>query len=213
MRIEDDLKELRTAPKFKATWDLPDLSENFNWKLPYPICAFNPTSNEEFMDVWTVAREIEGGIFIKLLAPPVTLFTAKVTPTNDGWDAFYVPVSSDLSLKTADEFKFANALVVWVMTCVDWITTHNQTILISETAKEMKLGEPLRLWKETWTLPIQPSTYSLRKLHGGGTHASPAEHLRRGHWRKCNGKLSWVRDTIVCEGKLRSVEKDYEIRR
>lgn len=50
------------------------------------------------------------------------------------------------------------------------------------------------------------------KLGGGGTHASPRQHLRRGHIRRYkNGLTIWVQQTIVGDAKLGRVEKDYRI--
>jgi hypothetical protein len=46
----------------------------------------------------------------------------------------------------------------------------------------------------------------------GGTHASPREHLRRGHVRRLKeGRCVWVNATIVCRGASGSVEKDYKV--
>lgn len=36
----------------------------------------------------------------------------------------------------------------------------------------------------------------------GGTHASPVEHLRRGHYRERNGQRFWVRPTVVNPGHV-----------
>lgn len=47
----------------------------------------------------------------------------------------------------------------------------------------------------------------------GGSHASPCEHVRRGHWRRLrNGKMHFVEATVVNEGSKRGkVEKDYQL--
>ena len=46
----------------------------------------------------------------------------------------------------------------------------------------------------------------------GGTHASPRQHERRGHWRTCaNGKRVWVRHCTVGDASLGTVFKDYKV--
>lgn len=47
----------------------------------------------------------------------------------------------------------------------------------------------------------------------GGRHASPREHLRRGHIRRLQGdRVVWVRPTMVNAGSLRgTVQKDYRV--
>lgn len=45
---------------------------------------------------------------------------------------------------------------------------------------------------------------------GNGTHASPCEHERMGHWRSLkSGKKVWVRNTTICAGNGKPVEKSY----
>lgn len=46
----------------------------------------------------------------------------------------------------------------------------------------------------------------------GGTHASPRQHERRGHWRTCaNGKRVWVRNCTVGDASRGTVFKDYKV--
>lgn len=55
----------------------------------------------------------------------------------------------------------------------------------------------------------KPTNYPKRKSLGG-THASPVEHLRRGHWRTArNGRRFFVEARIINEGKGGRIEKDY----
>lgn len=51
------------------------------------------------------------------------------------------------------------------------------------------------------------------KSSRGGTHASPCEHVRRGHWRRLrNGKKIFVEARVINEGSKRGkVEKDYQL--
>ena len=52
--------------------------------------------------------------------------------------------------------------------------------------------------------------YSGSGVSGGGSHASPREHVRRGHYRTRNGKRYFVRSTVVNEGAIGKVEKSYK---
>lgn len=47
----------------------------------------------------------------------------------------------------------------------------------------------------------------------GGQHSSPRMHLRRGHLRRLESKVVWVRPSMVnAESKRGVVIKDYEVR-
>lgn len=47
---------------------------------------------------------------------------------------------------------------------------------------------------------------------GGGSHASPREHLRRGHYRTTkSGVRYFVRSTVVNEGSKGKVDKEYKV--
>lgn len=47
----------------------------------------------------------------------------------------------------------------------------------------------------------------------GGSHASPREHLRRGHIRRIDdGRRVWVNATVVCAGSAGRITKDYAIK-
>lgn len=52
--------------------------------------------------------------------------------------------------------------------------------------------------------------YTQSGVSGGGSHASPREHVRRGHYRTRNGKRYFVRSTVVNEGAIGKVEKSYK---
>jgi hypothetical protein len=58
------------------------------------------------------------------------------------------------------------------------------------------------------TIELKPS--APRKEHQGGTHASPARHQRRGHFRKLRtGKVSWVKPTWVGNIERGLIVHDY----
>lgn len=107
-----------------------------------------------------------------------------------------------------------NAAVVWnifaVMACSNVRTRDHQpdAALNKKRAKAGKV--PLVSYK---TLEIVvPNTRYEGGGPGGGTHASPRVHLRRGHIRKiADGKTVWVQACVV-GSKHGMVLKDYKLR-
>lgn len=62
------------------------------------------------------------------------------------------------------------------------------------------------------TVTIEPATPKGEVL--GGTHASPRQHERRGHWRNlADGRRVWVRHCIVGNAALGTIFKDYEVKK
>lgn len=61
-------------------------------------------------------------------------------------------------------------------------------------------------WHTVVIVPTPP-----KGAYQGGTHASPRQHVRRGHWRKrANGARVWVRDCTVGDASKGAVFKDYQ---
>lgn len=62
-------------------------------------------------------------------------------------------------------------------------------------------------WHTVEIVPPKPKGECL-----GGTHASPRQHERRGHWRTCaNGTRVWVRSCTVGDASRGTVFKDYTV--
>lgn len=57
-----------------------------------------------------------------------------------------------------------------------------------------------------------PGVRSESKPHQGGTHASPRQHERRGHWRTYrSGKRVWIKNCVVGDPTLGYVKHDYMV--
>lgn len=70
-------------------------------------------------------------------------------------------------------------------------------------------GKPALIydWRTVVIEPKQAKTESL-----GGTHASPRQHERRGHWRvTAAGRKVWVRNCLVGDASLGTVFHDYKV--
>lgn len=64
-----------------------------------------------------------------------------------------------------------------------------------------------------YELTIDPNPKNYDGQAQGGTHASPREHLRRGHIRHlANGKSVWINAMVVNPGVGGKIEKDYKIK-
>lgn len=64
-----------------------------------------------------------------------------------------------------------------------------------------------------WVRYLTIAEQERQKVHKGGTHASPREHERRGHWRRnCNGIPRWIPSRVVNKGVGGKFTKDYTVR-
>lgn len=85
------------------------------------------------------------------------------------------------------------------------------------TTKDVKLNHSIlklpKVERDTYVEYVVDLTksYSGSGVIGGGSHASPREHVRRGHYRTRNGKRYFVRSTVVNEGSKGKVEKSYKV--
>lgn len=75
--------------------------------------------------------------------------------------------------------------------------------------RRAKKGKP-PLSYDWHTVAIVPPQFRREPL--GGTHASPRQHERRGHWRVCaSGQRVWVRNCTVGDPARGYVGKDYRV--
>lgn len=80
---------------------------------------------------------------------------------------------------------------------------------LSRTASAIK-HKPV--YKLSYTTVHLPGVKSERKAHQGGTHASPRQHERRGHWRTYrSGKRVWVKNCVVGDPSLGHVKHAYVV--
>lgn len=80
---------------------------------------------------------------------------------------------------------------------------------LSRTASAIK-RKPV--YKLSYTTVQLPGVKSERKPHHGGTHASPRQHERRGHWRTYrSGKRVWVKNCVVGDPSLGHVKHAYVV--
>lgn len=67
--------------------------------------------------------------------------------------------------------------------------------------------------KYDWRTVIIEPRPAQTKIASNGTHASPRQHDRRGHWRNCkNGKRVFVKQCTVGDASKGNVFKDYMVK-
>ena len=62
--------------------------------------------------------------------------------------------------------------------------------------------------------PLEEEVHLLTNAGGGtkhATHASPRQHTRIGHWRKCRTKSVWIEPTVVGKAENGTVDKEYRV--
>jgi hypothetical protein len=84
-----------------------------------------------------------------------------------------------------------------------------ETIDPRKNAKRIKAGK-LPIY-ETRILTIDSGKSSQSGMAQGGTHASPRQHLRRGHIRRLSDKNVWVNSCVVGRAEHGVIEKQYYV--
>lgn len=110
------------------------------------------------------------------------------------------------SLTLVDKLTMASKMALF--TIINFEPT-----VISDPTKQFSVQKKVPILQRPkyieYTLDITKAKKYTRKAIGG-SHASPIEHDRRGHWRTYkNGKKVWVSSSIVNLGKGGRVDKDY----
>ena len=90
---------------------------------------------------------------------------------------------------------------------------HTEAVIQQASPKNNRriLDGKLPIW-EVKTLVLKTPVTRTVSEYQGGTHASPRQHIRRGHYRHYkSGKIAWVRDCIVGSLEKGFVHKDYRV--
>lgn len=118
-----------------------------------------------------------------------------------------IPKDNKTRQRLEDEINTYLSRALYMLTHYKTEIKSDPTCTHSITSKVNASKRPLYI---EYTLDLsKPITE--RTVAKGGTHASPMEHTRRGHWRTSKlGKRYFVRDTVVNKGSERGkVVKDY----
>jgi hypothetical protein len=76
--------------------------------------------------------------------------------------------------------------------------------------REAKGKQPFFEYKILTVAADRPQ--SSNKDHQGGTHASPRQHLRRGHIRRLTDRKIWINSCVVGSAETGIIKKDYAVK-
>ena len=83
---------------------------------------------------------------------------------------------------------------------------------VSDKVNEKRIKAGKIPFYETKILVINPNGKAVDKTDKGGTHASPRQHLRRGHIRRYATYSIWINNTVVGKAENGRVDKSYNVK-
>jgi hypothetical protein len=90
---------------------------------------------------------------------------------------------------------------------------HTEKSLPKKTSMAMNAGKKNAVPFDAYHYLVIDTPKKSESSGVGGSHASPREHLRRGHIRRlADGRRIWVNATVVSAGSGGVVAKDYVMR-
>ena len=124
--------------------------------------------------------------------------------------------AKDLSEEHLEIFKLqADQAVQPFLEMLEALTCRNVYIELLEPINKKKNDRRIKDGKvpfyETKILVVNSKSKEVDKTHKGGTHASPKQHLRRGHIRRLPKGNIWINNCVV--GKIENgfVDKYYNV--
>lgn len=175
-------------------------------------------------------KQIVGGLIVKDESMVyVDIFTqfadgSPYMPIGGGWRIDTELETTEFITTLADEeraesmqfmqdqaFRFIAPIMecIRMMNCSNVCTMDNIPSRLKQQRQKKKSKTPLFTYK---TLHITNAPKK-KGLPGGGTHASPRIHLRRGHIRTLpTGSTTWVQPCVVGDKSKGIVHKDYSFR-
>jgi len=121
-------------------------------------------------------------------------------------------LASNRPLPPRDSCLRTIAIVDMFLTQLENAGTQAYRASIAEThLNRVRMAKNKPPFSINWnTVVVGPTKPSL--LSKGGTHASPRQHQRRGHWRTRGDKRYWVRQATVGKAENGITLKDYMVR-
>ncbi len=117
-------------------------------------------------------------------------------------------VGSDESHNHIGSFELCLEELIEALSCKNISTANHQEVSVvnGKRIKEGKLP-----FYETKMLVIDTRASSAGKAGNGGSHASPRQHLRRGHIRRLPNGNIWVNSCVVGDPTKGSINKHYSV--
>jgi len=156
------------------------------------------------------------GLFVprSLLTGDIQLEDIKIVGTlPDSNSALTEPLTLEskkaMYLDTIKISMFPVLELIEALTCRNVSTTNHQDASPAN-AKRVKAGK-LPIY-ETKMLVIDVNYTASGKKMEGGSHASPRQHLRRGHIRRLESGNIWVNSCVVGDPAKGRIEKSYQVK-
>lgn len=115
------------------------------------------------------------------------------------------------SVDTAKKSMFVVFELIEALSCTNITTEPLEIIDPKVNARRIKAGK-LPLY-ETKILTLKTPQAISQGQPGGGTHASPRQHLRRGHIRRLPSGNIWVNPCVVGDPSKGKIDKSYIVKR
>lgn len=184
-----------------------------NLRLPYPKILFE-LGPEEARHLVVVTQSGEGGFDFRT----EYLHTDKETPFEIGAMS-HVDLGyngSDILGVNQMVYQTDPAVAMWtLMAIVGFITEFSVgNTIIGTQARDLNRVIPAPGTTRKYRIVrLVMGVTKVCKPWQGGTHASPREHERMGHWRRVKGEPRWFPAVTVNKGVIGRVMKEYHVRK
>lgn len=220
-------REIVRAVKFDIgdrVEELASTSKREFFEIPFSLCLFESNDkiflakNEDFGGVSWLRWQYVGGqwmVYDMEFYADSKVFIARRLSTNSltGGEWIDGGFHNDLDKATPEEksaiIDFINvASAVEIFSCCNVSTVEHLPPKFINAKRIAKGKVPFFSYR---TLHITPDASEALKGKGGGTHASPRLHLRRGHIRQLGDRRVWVRSSLVGDKSKGFAGKDYAV--
>ena len=144
-----------------------------------------------------------------LLKSPILLGEVGLELLENDMEDFVTNMDEDSNL--ALYFKDLQNSAMTLLLFLNAINCSNVTVEKASPAKRSVLQKTSpKAYYEHHFLRIDTNSKNVSSVALGGSHASPREHVRRGHVRRlADGKTIWINDTVVNAGTEYKIDKTY----
>jgi len=201
---------------FVHSWDSPDSMEYRKSDKPVTVAYLVDPENDELgcgfqaleMDAFNIAGLFTLGVGDRLVynpEPGSEKYNVAVIAAHKRFPLAEIGMPEALQAQMTDSHAACNVLDP-LMTALMILNTRgvrSETVTPSEKLNKARIKNgkypipPYKVVDSTGYVTAYQARQEKRPA-SGGTHASPAPHIRMGHWRNfVTGNRSWIRDTLV----------------
>jgi len=114
------------------------------------------------------------------------------------------------SMSMAKKCLFVVFELIEALSCANVATEVLEKTDLKKNKKRIKAGK-LPLYETRVLVVKTPQNIKKCQFGGGGTHASPRQHLRRGHIRRLPSGNVWVNSCVVGDPRKGRINKSYQV--